>query len=398
MLTLDKVREAAQILRPVIRETELIAATNMSGANELYLKPENLQVTGSFKIRGAYYKISTLTPEEKARGIVACSAGNHAQGVALAARANNTKATIFLPATAPIYKIEATRGFGAEVRLVDGTYDDLYQAAFDFRDTAGAVLVHPFDDEDIITGQATIGLEIAENNFDIGAVVVPVGGGLASGVAFAIKSLRPDCKVYGAQAAGAASMQHAIREKKCCGISSAATFADGIAVKTPGAKTFEICSRYLDGVASVTDDEIALAILTLLERQKLVAEGAGAAAVAAVICDKIPELRGKKVCAVISGGNIDVNILSRVIHRGLLKSGRFSDLQIELQDKPGQLESVARIIARNGANVTRVKHNHSGENSGIKDCILEISLETRDRAHLETIRKELAEEGYKTKG
>jgi threonine dehydratase len=370
----------------------------MSDNVELFLKPENLQVTGSLKIRGAYYKISTLTHKEKARGIVACSAGNHAQGVALAARENNTKATIFLPATAPIYKIEATRKFGAEVRLVDGGYDDLYKSAFEFRDTTGAVLVHPFDDDDIIAGQATIGLEIAERNPDMEAVIVPVGGGgLASGIAFAVKSINPNCKVYGAQAAGAASMQNAIREKKRCALPAVSTFADGIAVKTPGEKTFDLCSRYLDGVASVTDDEIALAILMLMERQKLVAEGAGAAGVAAVLCDKIPELRGKKVCAVVSGGNIDVNILSRVIHRGLLKSGRLSDLRIELLDKPGQLESVSRVIARNGANVTRVNHNFSGENSGINDCILEISLETRDHAHLDTIRAELEKAGYKIK-
>jgi threonine dehydratase len=394
-LTLDRVYQAAHVLKPVVNRTELVHATRINTNCDLYLKTENLQNTGSFKIRGAYFKISTLTREEKDRGVVACSAGNHAQGVALAATRAGTKSTIFLPAIAPISKVEATRGYGAEVRMIDGVYDDAYEAAVKYQQETGAVFIHPFNDPDVIAGQGTIGLEIMDQLSDADAVVVPIGGGgLISGISFVVKMLNPRCKVYGVQAAGAASMYQAIKDHKLEGLDSVSTFADGIAVKKPGDVTFDMVSKYVDDIVTVTDDETAAAILTLMEKQKVVSEGAGAVPVAAVLFNKLP-VEGKKVVCVVSGGNIDVNILSRVINRGLIKEGRKAELTIELLDKPGQLVAVSRIIASMGANVTKVDHNSSAENTDINGCYLTVQMETRDFAHIEAIRKKFIEEGFK---
>ena len=394
MLTLDRIYQASHVLKSVIRPTDLIPATSLKTDCNLYLKTENLQITGSFKVRGAYFKMSRLSEEEKAKGVVACSAGNHAQGVALAAQKSGIKATIFLPSTAPISKIEATRQYGPEIRLIDGVYDDAYEAAAAFQKESGAVFVHPFDDPDVIAGQGTIGLELMEQLSDLDAVIVPVGGGgLISGVAFAVKMLKPDCKVYGVQAAGAGSMFESLENHKRCPLPSVCTFADGIAVKCPGETTYEMCSQYVDQIVTVTDDETAAAILALMERQKLVAEGAGAVSVAAAMFSKLP-VQGKKVCAIVSGGNIDVNILSRVINRGLLTSGRLSDLTIELLDKPGQLREVSGIIADLGANVVKVRHNFGGENTDINGCYLHISMETKNHQHLREIKDALITAGY----
>ena len=395
MLTLDRVYQASHVLKNVVRKTDYIYAPNLSNGCDLYLKAENLQVTGSFKVRGSYFKMSALTPDEKTRGVVACSAGNHAQGVALSAKANGIKATIFLPNTAPISKIEATRAYGAEIVLIDGVYDDAYAASLEYQKGSGAVFIHPFNDIDVIAGQGTIGLELLEQGPDLDAIVLPVGGGgLAAGVAFTVKKLNPDCKVYGVQSAGASSMQKSMDEDGIRSLPHISTFADGIAVKSPGDVTFALCSEYLDEVVTVSDDEIATAILSLMEQEKLVSEGAGAAAVAAVMFKKLP-LQGEKVCALVSGGNIDVNILSRVIHRGLLTSGRLTDLTIELLDKPGQLRQVASIIADMGANVIKVNHNPAGENADINSCFIEVSMETRDLQHLVDIKQALTEAGYR---
>ena len=395
MLAIEKIIKASQILKEVIRKTDLIYAPAISSKNKVYLKSENLQVTGSFKIRGAYTKVSLLSNEQKSKGIIACSAGNHAQGVALAAQKNNIKSTIFIPSTAPISKIEATRKYGADIKLVDGVYDDAYKKACSFQKETGAEFIHPFDDEDVIAGQGTIALELIEQLPDIDAVVVPIGGGgLISGIAYTIKTLKPDCKVYGVQAEGAGSMFRSIELKKRTELPKVSTFADGTAVKMPGEHTFELCQKYVDRIVTVSDDEIATAILTLMETQKLVAEGAGALSVAAVMFDKLP-IEGKKVVCIVSGGNIDVNILSRVINRGLLKSGRLSDLTIEMLDKPGQLKEVSQIIADLGANVIRVRHNQGGEGTDINDCYLKISMETKNAKHLCEIKYALCKAGYK---
>lgn len=395
MLTLDTIYKASHVLKEVIRKTDLIKAPKINPDADVYLKTENLQVTGSFKVRGAYYKISTLSAEEREKGVIACSAGNHAQGVALAATKAGIKSLICLPDGAPISKVEATKGFGAEVCLVPGVYDDAYNKALQLRDEKGYTFIHPFDDENVIAGQGTIGLELLEQLPDMDAVVVPIGGGgLISGVAFAIKQLNPKIKVYGVQAAGAPSMYNSVKDGKIERLDSVATIADGIAVKEPGENTFELVSKYVDEIVTVTEDEISGAILSLIEQQKLIAEGAGAVSVAAVMFDKVP-VKGKKVVCLVSGGNIDVTILSRVIRRGLVKSGRASLLTIELVDKPGQLVGVSKIIADLGGNVTAVHHERADANANVNGCFLRIQLETRNFEHLEQIRKALKYAGFK---
>ncbi|MEE1153903.1 MAG: threonine ammonia-lyase [Acutalibacteraceae bacterium] len=397
MLTLDKIYHASYVLKDAIRPTDMIKCSPdvVPGVN-VYLKTENLQVTGSFKVRGAYYKISQLTAEERAKGVIACSAGNHAQGVARAATKNGIKSLICIPDAAPISKIEATKRLGAEVCLVKGAYDDAYAKALELQKESGATLIHPFDDELVIAGQGTIGLEIIDKKPNIDAVVVPVGGGgLIAGVAFAIKSLNPNIKVYGVQASGAPSMVNSVKNGQIETLDSVHTFQDGIAVKTPGTLTYEIASKYVDDFITITDDECATAILTLLERQKLVTEGAGANAFAAVLLNKIPDLQGKRVCCLLSGGNIDVTILSRVINRGLQKSGRLSDLTIELLDKPGQLQGVSEIISNLGGNVVAVAHDRADLNTDINACYLRVSMETRNQAHIEEIKEALINNGYK---
>ena len=394
-LTLDRVYQAAHVLKPVINRTELVHATRIDAGCDLYLKAENLQNTGSFKIRGAYFKISTLTEEEKAKGVVACSAGNHAQGVALAAAKAGAKSTIFLPAIAPISKVEATRGYGAEVRMIDGVYDDAYAASVAYQKESGAVFIHPFNDIDVIAGQGTIGMEICDQLDDADAVVVPIGGGgLISGVSFVVKKLNPKCKVYGVQAAGAPSMEQAFHNHKLEALDSVHTFADGIAVKAPGDVTYDMVCKYVDDIVTVTEDETAAAILSLMEKQKVVSEGAGAVSVAAVMFHKLP-VEGKKVVCVVSGGNIDVNILSRVINRGLIKTGRKASLTLALLDKPGQLTEVSSIISELGANVTKVDHNTTSEDMDVNDCYLTVQMETRDFAHVQRIREEFISRGFK---
>ena len=395
MLTLDKIYKASHVLRSVIRKTDLIHAPLVNPDSEIYLKTENLQITGSFKVRGAYYMMSQLTEEEKARGVIACSAGNHAQGVALAAAKNHIKSLICLPDGAPISKVEATKSYGAEVCMVNGVYDDAYKKALELKEEKNYTFVHPFDNEDVIAGQGTIGPEILEQMPDVEAVIVPIGGGgLISGVAFAIKNLNPNIKVYGVQASGAPSMRNSIRDGKIECLDHVSTIADGIAVKEPGEHTFQYVSQYVDEIVTVTDDEISAAILALIERQKLIAEGAGAASVAAAMFNKVP-IQGKKTVCLVSGGNIDVTILSRVIKRGLLMSGRTCMLNIELLDKPGQLKLVSEIIADMGGNVISIHHERANEGSDVNGCFLRITMETRDYNHIQQIRDALTKAGLK---
>ncbi|MBP5458555.1 MAG: threonine ammonia-lyase [Clostridia bacterium] len=392
-MTLDKIYHAAFVLKDIIRKTDVIHAPELNPEADIILKTENLQVTGSFKVRGAAYKIAQLSPEEKQRGVIACSAGNHAQGVALAATKAGAKSLICLPDNAPISKIEATKKYGADVCLVPGVYDDAYNKALELRDTEGYTFVHPFNDEDVIAGQGTIGLEILEQVPDLDAVIVPVGGGgLISGVAFAIKQLNPAVKVYGVQAAGAPSMVKSVKEGKIKKLASVSTIADGIAVKEPGDLTFDLVSEYVDELVTVTDDEIAAAILALIEQQKLCAEGAGAVSVAAAMFNKVP-VAGKKVVCLVSGGNIDVTILSRVIDRGLLKSGRTLSIQVNLVDKPGQLQGVANCIADAGGNVTYINHEKATEDMSITDAYLRITMETKNFEHIDEILTSLSDNG-----
>lgn len=394
MLDISEIFNAAAVLKAVARKTDVIPAPRLDTGCDLYLKTENLQLTGSFKLRGAYYKISQLTDEEKSRGVIACSAGNHAQGVALGATHYGIPSLICMPAGAPISKVEATKGYGAEVCLVPGVYDDAYAKAVELQKEKGYTFVHPFDDEKVIAGQGTIGLEILEQLPDVDAVVVPIGGGgLISGVAFAIKTLRPDVKVYGVQASGAPSMERSIHEGQPVHLDSVSTIADGIAVKSPGENTYELCKKYVDDIVTVNDDETAAAILALMERQKVVAEGAGAVAVAAVMFDKLP-VKGKKVLCLVSGGNIDVNTLNRVINRGLTKSGRRYTFILDLFDKPGQLASALGAVAELGGNVISVTHERSTTSTEINGCSIRLEIETRDAAHIDEIRKDLSAKGF----
>ena len=398
MITLDSIYRASFALKDIIRRTDLIYAPQINPESQIYLKPENLQYTGSFKLRGACYKIACLTEEEKKKGVIACSAGNHAQGVALGATKNGIDSLICLPAGAPISKVEATKRYGAKVCLVPGMYDDAYQKALELKEEKGYTFIHPFDDEYVIAGQGTIGLELLNQLPDVEAVIVPIGGGgLISGVAYALKSLKPDVKVYGVQAQGAASMLRSIEKAHRECLPSVSTVADGIAVKEPGEHTFEICSKYVDGIVTVTEDEICAAILALMEQQKLIAEGAGAVAVAAAMFNKVP-VAGKKTICVVSGGNIDVTILSRVINRGLDMSGRTYTVTLDLHDKPGELKGVAEIIANLGGNIISVLHERNNNTSNVTACFLRLVMETRNAEHIELIRSALQEAGYSIVG
>lgn len=384
-LSIKEIYSATYVLKHIIRPTNLISAPLMRPGCDIYIKPENLQVTGSFKVRGSSYMISQLSDEEKARGVIACSAGNHAQGVALAAKACGIRSIICLPAGAPISKVEATRSYGAEICLVPGVYDDAYQKALELVEENNMPFVHPFDNLQVIAGQGTIGLEILNDLPNADAIIVPVGGGgLISGVAFAAKQINPNIKVYGVQAAGAPSMVDSISSGKIIRLDKVSTLADGIAVKQPGEHTFELCNNYVDEIVTVTEDEICAAILYLLERHKLVAEGAGAVSVAAAMFSKLP-LEGKKTVCVVSGGNVDVTIFNRIINRGLQKGGRLCTLSLEISDRPGQLVQVSKLIADLGANVTGVLHERTNTFIDVNSCVLRITMETRDQEHIDKI-------------
>ena len=393
-MNLDELYKARYVLNSIIRRTDLVQAPCLNPEADIYLKPENLQVTGSFKVRGACYKISQLSKEEKERGVIACSAGNHAQGVALGASHAGVKSLICLPEGAPISKVEATRRFGADICLVPGVYDDAFQHALKLRDEHGYAFVHPFNDEHVIAGQGTIGLELLEQLPDVQSVIVPIGGGgLASGIAFAIKSLNPAVEVWGVQAAGAPGMYQSMADGHIQCLPNVCTVADGIAVKQPGDLTYEMCRKYLDGIVTVTEDEICAAILAIIEQQKMVVEGAGAVAVAAAMFNKVP-IQGKKTICLLSGGNVDVTILNRVIHRGLVKSGRICKLTVKLEDKPGHLVGVSQIISSLGGNVVKVNHERNDDSDRITDCILQLRVETRNHEHIDTICNALADAGF----
>lgn len=392
MVTLEMLFDAQRVLKEAATVTPVIKADKI-GEN-IYLKSENFQLTGSFKLRGAFYKIASLTPEEAEKGVIACSAGNHAQGVALSATRKGIKSVICMPAGAPISKVEATKAYGGEVVLVPGVYDDAAKRAVELMEEKGYTFVHPFNDERVIAGQGTIGLEIIQQLPDVEVVYVPIGGGgLISGVSYAIKALKPDCKVIGVQAAGAPSMYESLKQGEPIELEKVSTIADGIAVKRPGDLTFEMCQKYVDEIVTVTEDEIATAILTLMEKQKTVAEGAGATALAAAMFDKA-NLKGKKSVCIVSGGNIDVNILSRVITQGLNKTGRIANIETKVVDKPGQLISLLQLISRTGANIISINHEREDLRSEVNSCVVTMVLETRNPGHVDEIKGLLKANGY----
>lgn len=392
MLTLEMIWEAREALRSMARVTPLNPAKAL-GEN-VYIKSENLQLTGAFKVRGAYNKLRSLTPEERERGVIACSAGNHAQGVALSATNLGIKSVICMPAGAPISKIEATRNYGAEVVLVPGVYDDAAAEAARLAEEKGYILAHPFEDPLVMAGQGTIGLEILEEMPDVEQIIVPIGGGgLIAGVSCAVKKIKPSCRVIGVQAEGAASMLASWQNGSPITLPQVSTIADGIAVKRPGDMTFELCRKYVDEIVTVRDDEIATAILALMEDQKTVAEGAGATSVAAVLFGKVDVSEKKTVC-LVSGGNVDVTMLSRFLTKGLSKSGRIMELTTQLADQPGQLVHLAKIIADKGANITTIHHTREEQGSDINACFVNMVLETRNHQHILDIREALKDHGY----
>ena len=394
MLTMAMLHDAQRVLSGVINRTPVIPSTGITDECRLFLKADCLQKTGAFKLRGAYYKIATLSDEEKARGVIACSAGNHAQGVAFAARDMGIHAVICIPQGAPLSKIEATRSYGAEVVLVPGVYDDAYAEAIRLRDEKGYTFIHPFDDYSIMAGQGTIGLEILQQLPDVDMIVTAIGGGgLISGVAKAVKELKPSCQVIGVQAEGAASMYEALRQDKIITLPQVGTMADGIQVKTAGTLTFDMCRQYVDKVVTVSESEIAAAILTILEKQKLITEGAGAVSVAAVMAGKL-DVKGKTVCALLSGGNVDVTMLERIITRGLAKERRTVSFSTVLPDRPHALNRFLQIISETGANVLDIHHERRNTRTDIGSCIVKLSLETRNAQHIREIYDKLNENGY----
>lgn len=394
MISMELLRDARCVLSPVINLTPMIPAKGFVPDCRFYLKADCLQKTGAFKLRGAYYKLSTLTDEEKARGVIACSAGNHAQGVAFAARDMGIPATICIPAGAPLSKIEATRSYGANVVLVPGVYDDAHAEAVRLRDEQGLTFIHPFDDERVMAGQGTIGLEIAEQLPDVDVVLVPIGGGgLIAGVASALRQLKPACRIIGVQAAGAASMADSLRAGHILTLPEVHTVADGIQVKTPGEKTFAICREAVDEVVTVGEAEIASAILTVLERQKLMVEGAGAVGVAAAMYGEL-DLRGKTVCALLSGGNLDVTMHERIITRGLAREGRTVGFSTVLPDRPRALAGLLGIVSELGANVLEVSHERSSLKADLGSTVVHLLVETRNRAHVDELFDALHREGY----
>ena len=395
---MQEVYRASYVLKPIIRETLLIPSSKVREGAQIFIKPENLQVTGSFKVRGASYMVSQLSNEEKERGVIACSAGNHAQGVALSAQKYGIPSIICLPEGAPISKVEATRSYGAEICLVPGVYDDAYNRALQLKEERGMTFVHPFNNPLVIAGQGTIGVEILNELPDVDIIIVPIGGGgLIGGIAYVAKQLNPNIKVYGVQAKGAPSMLESIEHGHIERLSAVSTIADGIAVKEPGDLTYQLCQKYVDGIVTVSDDEVCAAILLLLEQHKMIAEGAGAVSVAAAMFCNLP-IEGKKTVCVVSGGNIDVTTLNRIINRGLQKGGRLCTFSIEIDDKPGQLVKISTLIASLGANIISVLHERTNTFINVNSCVLRVSMETRDQYHIDAIRNALLSEGIQILG
>ena len=392
--TIADVYRAAKQLEGVARKTRLIHSDYFSELchNDVYLKPENLQHTGAFKLRGAYNKISQLTPEERVRGVITASAGNHAQGVAYAAQKLGVKAVICMPATTPILKVEGTRALGAEVVLYGDGFDDAYAHSLELQKKYGYVYIHPFNDLQVLLGQGTTALEIIDALKDVDAILCPIGGGgFASGVALATKLVNPNVKVIGVEPENAACMKAALEADKVVTLASADTVADGCAVKTAGTLTFEFCKKYLDDIITVSEIDIMNALLSLIEKHKLVAEGAGVLSLAALA--KLP-FQGKKVVSIISGGNIDISTISALIDKALIARGRVFCFAVQLPDKPGQLLNVSRILAEENANVIKLDHDQTKVTDSFKKVVLTVTVETHNEQHIQKIIKALDANGY----
>ena len=391
MISLEMIREAREALRNVAELTPMVTSRQLG--DNLVIKSENLQKTGSFKIRGAYNKIRSLSPEDAAKGVIACSAGNHAQGVALSASRLGIRSVICMPEGAPVLKVQATRSYGAEVVLVPGGYDDAAREAERLAKEHGYTFAHPFNDPLVIAGQGTIGLEILEQQPDVDQIIVPIGGGgLISGVAAAVKQMRPNVKVIGVQAATVPSMFVSVRNGLITTVKDGATIADGIHVLTPGDLTFELCQKYVDDIVTVSEDEIAAAIVALMEGPKTVAEGAGATSVAAYLFDKVDT--GLKTVSLVSGGNVDITTLSRIITKGLQKTGRMARITTKLIDRAGSLAKLLQVVTESGANILSIEHEREDTKTEVNSCVVSLTLETRDTEHILEIRRQMREKGY----
>ena len=394
MAKLEDFIKAKENLSKVLLETHLIYSPIFSkeSGNKVFIKPENLQKTGSFKIRGAYNKISNLTDAEKKRGVIASSAGNHAQGVAYGAKESDIKAVIVMPKSTPLIKVESTKQYGAEVILHGDVYDDAYKKAKELEEKEGYVFVHPFNDEDVLDGQGTIALEILEELPETDIILVPIGGGgLISGIACAAKILKPEIKIIGVEPEGAASAYEAIKENKVIELKEANTIADGTAVKKIGDLNFEYIKKYVDEIITVSDYELMEAFLLLVEKHKIIAENSGILSVAAT--KKLKE-KDKKVVSVISGGNIDVLMISSMINKGLIRRDRIFNFSLNIPDKPGELAKVVDLIAELGANVIKLEHNQFKNLSRFKDVELQVTVETNGSEHIKNLVQTFEEKGY----
>lgn len=392
-LSIEDVAAAAKRLKGILRKTELIESPVFSSecGNQVYIKPENLQATGAFKIRGAFNKISKLSDVEKNRGVIAASAGNHAQGIGYAAQQLGAKAVLVMPATTPIIKVEATKSYGVEVVLHGDTYDEAYKKARELETLHDYVFVHPFDDMDVILGQGTLALEIIEELADVDEILVPIGGGgLISGIAFAAKMLKPSIRIVGVEPEGACCMAESLAKNQVVELKKVDTMADGVAVKRPGALTFEMIKEFVDEVVTVSDFDIIEAILLLMEKHKIVVEGAGALSLAGL---RKLESKNKKVVCVVSGGNIDISTISAIINRALVSRGRLFCFTVNLPDKPGELLHIAKILADLRANVIKLEHNQSKVMDRFKQVQLEVTVETNGHNHVKEIEAAFEEQG-----
>lgn len=397
MLTLERFEEASEVVKQVTLETKLIGSeyfSNQTG-NRVYLKPENMQLTGAYKLRGAYYKMSTLSEEERAKGIITASAGNHAQGVAYAAKAYGTKATIVMPTTTPLMKVNRTKSYGAEVVLWGDVYDEACAKAYELADEHGYTFIHPFDDLTVATGQGTIAMEIFKDLPLVDYILVPIGGGgLATGVSTLAKLLNPKIKVIGVEPAGANCMQESLKEGKVVTLPGVNTIADGTAVKTPGGKLFPYIQENLDDIITVDDEELVVAFLDMVENHKMIVENSGLLTVAAL---KHLNVQGKRVVAILSGGNMDVITMSSVVQQGLIFRDRIFTVSVLLPDKPGELHRVSGIIASVGGNVIKLEHNQFVSINRNAAVELRITLEAFGTEHKHEIVEALEKEGYKPK-
>ena len=394
ILTLNDVQAAKERIKDICIHTNLIHSSVLSHCcgNGIYIKPENLQTTGSFKLRGALNKISKLTDEQKSKGLVAASAGNHAQGVAYSAQKLGIKATIVMPKTTPLIKVESTKQYGAEVVLTGTCYDDAYEEAKRLENEHGYTFIHPFNDADIMAGQGTIALEILEDLKDTDAILVPIGGGgLISGVSVAAKSINPNIKIIGVESEGAKAMRLSLDNNKLTNLDVVDTIADGGAVKNPGDLAFEVVRQYVDDIITITDEEVIDSIFTLVERHKIVAEATGALSIAAL---KKLDFKGKKVVPIISGGNIDIITLTSALNYGLISRKRIADLSLELKNSPGQISKISSIISEEGANIVEINHNHTKVMEHFKKVVVTITIETNGQDHIDHITRSLESKGY----